>query len=383
MTGTILHLADVHLEACFSSGGLPPIVGMRRRDGLREALERALALARIQRVDAVTVAGDLYDSRYALPEMGAQLAQAFGALAPIPVVVAPGCSDPYDDGASSTLSVYALTRWPDNVTVLRPGPLVPVEVAPGLTIWGAAWCAEGSPELPRLDAGGGRHLLLLHAGPDAALGEGDALPCGVTAEALRASGFCYALLGGRHVGGLWPQGDPRGCFAGSLEPLGPDEASGRHGAALVCIAANGACSVEWVDVGRWRYVSLAVDLAACDSEDEAARRIATALKHDRVRTDPRAVATITITGLPEEGLDLTEVRARVDARAHVVLRVERPFAYDLEQLAHERTVRGLLVRRFRENLDAERPVDHDLRRDALNLALRALDGKGVRPSEVA
>jgi len=383
VTGTILHVADVHLEAPFSSGGLPPVVGTRRRQDLREALKRALALARKERVDAVTIAGDLYDGRCALPETGAFLAGAFAAVAPIPVVIAPGCADAMDGGSSPLLSVYALTRWPDNVTILPPGPLSSVEVAPGLSIWGAAWSAGGPPELPPEAPDDGRRLLLLHAGPDGAHEGGAPLSYGLTADALRAAGFCYALLGGRHAGGAWPQEEPCGCFAGSLEPLAPDEMAGRHGAVLVRIGADGACTAEWQEDARWRYVALSVDLGGCENEDAAARRIEAALKHDRVRTDARAVAAITVTGLPEEGLDLTEVEARVDARAYLTMRVERPFPYDLDQLAQERTVRGLLVRRFRAAPDADAPLDHDLRMKALSLALQALDGKGVRPSEVA
>lgn len=378
MTGTILHLADVHLGTSFSTGGLPPALGARRRQDLLEALKRALALARTERVDAVTIAGDLYDGRYALPATGAFLAGAFAALAPIPVIVAPGCTDPW--GAPDAL--YGLTPWPENVTIL-PGALSAVRVSPTVTIWGAAWSADGPPDLAPVAAGDGAHLLLLHLDPTASGGDASGPPLGLTPSALRARGFTYALLGGRHVGGAWPPDDPCGCFPGTLEPLAPDEAAGDHGAALVRIAADGACTVTWQGVGRWRYASLTLDLSSCATEDEAARHIEAALKHDRVRSDPRAIATVTITGVPDGGLDLAEVRARVEARAHLTMRVELPFDYDLEGLAQERTVRGLLVRRFRASSDAAPPSDHDLRTSALSLALQALDGKGVRPSEVA
>ncbi|HHX43976.1 MAG TPA: hypothetical protein GX714_08340 [Chloroflexi bacterium] len=385
MTGTILHLADVHLEAPFCTSGLAPTIGTRRRQELCAAFTRALTLAREQHVDAVTIAGDLYDGRYALPETGTFLADAFAALSPIPVIVAPGCADPYDDETS----LYPLTRWPDNVTILSStNSFTPVAVSPTLTVWGAAWRAEGPPELPQVAVTGDhRHLVLLHVGP-AATGDASSGVPGVTPAALRAAGFSYALLGGRHAGGAWPEDDPWGCMPGSLEPLAPDEAPGRHGAALLRIAADGACSVDWLEVGCWRYAAVAVDLGACTTADEAVTQIEAALERGGVRADARAMVTVTVTCLPEDGLDLTDVRERVEARAHVTLRVERPFPYDLNQLAQEHTVRGLLVRRFRAASETgatngAAPTDPALKRDALRLALRALDGKGVRPSEVA
>jgi len=378
VTRSVLHLADIHLEASFAASGLPASVGARRREDLRAALSRALLVARKRQVDAVTVAGDLYDGRYALPELGGWLASALASLAPIPVIIAPGCTDPCgEDG------LYALTHWPDNVTILPPGPLSAVRVAPDLTIWGSAWRPEGWDELPSVPASPSeRHLLLLHSGGPVGEDGGPAM-AGLRADAVRAAGYDLALLGGSHMGGLWPADDPCGCFPGSPEPLTPDEAASRHGAALVEIPADGSCAVEWLDVGRWRYVSLVVDLAACAGPKEAARRIEAALKHDRVRTDPRAIVTVTVTSVPEDGLDLVEVQGLIETRAQVMLRAQRPLAYDLERLAQEQTVRGLLVRRLRAEPGAGQPSEGELRRRALNLALRALDGKGVRPGEVA
>lgn len=375
MTGTLLHLADVHLEAPFSSGNLPPALGARRRQDLREALQRALALARKHRVDAVTIAGDLYDGRYALPETGAFLSRAFAALAPIPIIIASGSADPYDED-----SLYTLTAWPDNVTVLPPGVLSSVAVAPDLHVWGAAWGADATRLFSATGAlGGGRHVVLLHAPltvPDRQH------PVGLSPEAVRAAGFEYALLGGRHAGGAWPSADAHGCYAGSLEPLAPDEMAGERGPVLLRFGDD-ACVAEWLRVGRWRYVSLEVDATGCVTPAEVARRIEGALRHDRVRTDERAIATVTVYGLPEDGLESEAIRAEIETRAHVVIVPRRPLPYELDRLAKEHTVRGLLVRRLSLAGDAEPACECDVRQDALNLALRALDGKGVRPGEIA
>ena len=53
-------------------------------------LGRILTLARERQVDVVTIAGDLYEQDYALPETAGFLAQQFAKLAPIRVFVALG-----------------------------------------------------------------------------------------------------------------------------------------------------------------------------------------------------------------------------------------------------------------------------------------------------
>jgi hypothetical protein len=49
--------------------GMPATAGARRRHDLRGTLGR-ICPARERQVDAVTVAGDLYKNRYALPDTG-------------------------------------------------------------------------------------------------------------------------------------------------------------------------------------------------------------------------------------------------------------------------------------------------------------------------
>lgn len=129
----LLHLSNLHLDAPF------PTLGPERRADLRATLGRILALARERRVDAVTIAGDLYEQDYALPDTAAFLAQQAARLAPIRVFIAPGERDPYTHD-----SLYALTRWPENVTLFSQGQLTAVELGPGITLWGAACPASGS-----------------------------------------------------------------------------------------------------------------------------------------------------------------------------------------------------------------------------------------------
>ena len=252
----ILHCADLHLDASFASSGLTAAAGAWRRADLRATLGRILTLARERQVDAVTIAGGLYEQDYALPDTAAFLVQQFAKLAPIRVFIAPGERDPYTND-----SLYTLTRWPENVTVFSQGRLSAVELAPGIHLWGAA-CppARGHKVLDKFHADrDGVNLLLLHATDAEQPAPGREALFSVDAVAMRAAGFDFALLGHQHKERLWPEDAPCCVYPGSPEPLAPEEADGAHQVVLLTIQ-DGACTSELITVSQWRYLSLRVDL---------------------------------------------------------------------------------------------------------------------------
>ncbi len=91
----ILHFSDLHLDASFAASSLPTAVGSWRRIDLKATLERILTLVRERQVDAATIASDLYEQDYDLPDTADLLKQHFADLTPIKVFIAPSKSDPY------------------------------------------------------------------------------------------------------------------------------------------------------------------------------------------------------------------------------------------------------------------------------------------------
>jgi len=375
----ILHCADLHLDASFASSGLPATFGSRRRNDLRATLGRILTLARERQVDAVTIAGDLYEQDYALPDTAVFLVQQFAKLAPIRVFIAPGEYDPY-----TTDSLYALTRWPENVTIFSEGKLLAVELAPGIHLWGAAHPpARGHKTLDRFHVDReGVNLLLLHAVDAEQRTPGDKALFRVDAEAVRAAGFDFALLGHYHNGCLWPEDAPCCVYPGSPEPLALEEADGAHQIVLLTIQ-DGVCTPEPIPISQWRYLSLPVDLTGCESTEEAAKRIEQSLQAGPGGDHEYTMCQVTLTGLPAFDLDLEALTGQVTARAQVSYEVRFSLPYNLEQLAQEQTVRGLLVRRFQARLEAaESRRERALAKNALLCALRAMDGKQVTLDEI-
>ena len=113
----ILYCADLRLDASFASSDLSASIGSWRRADLRATLGHILTLARERhacpepgrRVDAVTIAGDLYEQDYALPDTADFLMQQFTKLPPTRVFIAPGECDPADQ-TPTEMGLYTRMR---------------------------------------------------------------------------------------------------------------------------------------------------------------------------------------------------------------------------------------------------------------------------------
>jgi DNA repair exonuclease SbcCD nuclease subunit len=352
----LLHLADIHLDRAFPAA--PPGGGDRRRGELRDALVRALDAGAAHGVDAICIAGDVYEHETVREDTAAFLRDRLGA-AGVPVLVAPGNHDPYLPG-----SVWQRTRWPANVHVFSHDRLEPVEL-PGATVWGAAFtarhCSASCLRGWRAPTGGGPHLLLLHAALTGEQWADDPAHRPVTREALRAGGPAFVMLGHFHEG----RADSLLAYPGSPEPLNFGERAGHHGAAILDVGPAGvAC--EPLALARHRYAAATVraDGAASSDQLEAAIR-AEAARH------PGVSLWVTLEGEVQPGCEvavaLLEERCRDGLRELRVRDRTRP-AYDLERLAGERSVRGRFVARLLRSDDPHA-------REALLAGLRALDGR--------
>ena len=354
----LLHIADIHLDRVFHRAESRP-AAVRRRGELRDALTRALALAMERKVDAVCIAGDVYEHEYVSEDTISFLHDVFAA-AGVPVLVTPGHHDPYLPG-----SAWQRTEWPANVHLFARDKLEPYRLGDGVTVWGAAFtarnCDASAVARFRAPDDGDTHLLLLHAAltGEQWAEEADYRP--VTRAQLQATGVAYAMLGHFHDG----RGDGFLCYPGSPEPLDWGERSGAHGASIVAVA-GGTVTAEPIPVARRRYVERTVSVAGASGSAQVEVAVATAAAEE-----PGASLRVVLTGEIEPGceIDAHSISERCGAGLTELAIVDRTVpAYDLNALAREGSVRGRFVARLLHSGD---PDAHE----AILAGLRALDGR--------
>ena len=334
---TILHGADFHLDAPFSS--LPPERAAQRRSEQRALPGRLADLARDRGADLVLLPGDLLDGEDSYRETAQALALALGNMG-CPVFIAPGNHDFY-----SPRSPYASADWPENVHIFRSPQIQSVEL-PGLNcvVHGAAFTAPFRDDCPlagfTAPDDGRIHLKVLHADVDGR-GRYSSLP----AADIAASGLDYLALGHIHAcTGVRRAGGVCWAYPGCPEGRGFDEL-GEKGVLLGTVSKGGA-ELDFVPTAARRYEIFPLDVT--DREPADALR-------DFLPAQPSPdICRILLTGeRGVEGLDLEGLEAlAAPAYYSVSVRDKTVVRRDLWQRAGEDNLTGLFLRRMRARLDA-------------------------------
>ncbi|MFQ5742614.1 MAG: exonuclease SbcCD subunit D [Acidobacteriota bacterium] len=238
----LLHLADIHLGASFSC--FDDIAGRRQRQ-LLEAFRRLPEIAEEEDVDAVAIAGDLFDGpqpdgdiRLAVTDTLERFTQAGR-----PVFIVPGGHD------TATLDSHPEPSMLGGARVLASGAFgspISVHTAEGLLhVYGLAYDRdrEAAPltTFERADEPG-VHLVILHGSVEDALHWTDpAHSLRLPREALAGFAADYIALGGDHrfrpPVELGPNNRIPACYAGAFVALDPSE-TGRHGYVIADLEAG-------------------------------------------------------------------------------------------------------------------------------------------------
>ena len=368
----IVHFADLHLDAGFAWAGADGAAARRRRQSLRDSLLSIAALVRKVDVGVLSCGGDLYEHDRVTPDTARFLRATFADLAPRRVYLAPGNHDWYGPD-----SLYALVDWSPNVHVFGEPRLNPVQLADGLTLWGAAHCAPANTGnfFDGFRAHGpGVHVALCHAAERTGLSVqgGDKQPhAPFDAGDIERAGLAHAFLGHYHR----PRDAARHTYPGNPDPLAFGE-DGERGAVVATIAADGRVARERRVVAQTAAHDLPLDVTGCASRQDVLDRVTRKVRDHLTRAidDRHGVARLTVAGELHPDVDLQEADLRRELRESfdaVQIRFGALHAgYDIEAISREPTVRGQFVRDVRAAGLAE-----DEARRVLAAGLRALAGR--------
>jgi len=352
----ILHFADLHLDYSYAGVGLPPSVGKTRREGLIDVLKRIFEIAKVRDADVVTIGGDLFEQDTIIPATLKILTEQFEQIAPIPVLIAPGRSDEY-----SKDSLYSRWDFPANVHIFKTQTPSAFQLAPEITVWGAAYpCVPLNDLLSSLEGDKGVNLLLLHNPSDQ--NESDHF---LNQEILNRSDKDFALLGGEHQHRTFPGG----VMTGSPDELTKSDAQIREDGITLITVEQDDIHAEFIRTGSWQYYSLDVDLSGCKNMDCVETQVRQAIRN---HVEQYHYLMITLTGTPKCVVDIPHLLEVIDVPVRFTMRLNP--LYDLDTLAKEPTVRGFLAKQFLDYMEKANPEDQSRILNALYVALQALDG---------
>jgi DNA repair protein SbcD/Mre11 len=354
----LFHAADIHLDS--------PLRGLDRYDGApterlrgatRAALGRLIDACIDEGVDALLIAGDLFDGAWKDYSTGLFFVTAMGRLkaAGIPVIVVRGNHD------AESIVARKLPAL-DHVRVLSSRKPESVELADGaIVVHGMSFGSKAvSDDIASRypDARPGViNVGVLHTSLDGREGHEPYAPTSL--DVLRSKGYAYWALGHVHAREIVSR-DPWVVFPGNLQGRHARE-TGDKGATLVTFSASGVASVEHrsMDVVRWSRVE--VDAAGAGSVDDVLDRVRSAIAEAAEAADGLLLAArVTIVGATEVSGAL-HADAELPGRVRLVaadaagidawvekVEVRTRTSADLDALRTQDSALGQLARRLAE-----------------------------------
>lgn len=398
----LLHLADIHLGASYS--GFGALARQRGMDVL-DAFRRLPDIATEERVDAVLVAGDLFDGPQAPPEAMAAVRETLRRFVDlcIPVFMVPGNHDavtlrldPYRELARGSRVVVQTGEerpdrpWPVDderglrlaekhsayiLAAPRFGDPVRIETENGpLLVYGIAFdgaeCRDPLATFQRVE-GPGVHVALLHASVhDVGHWKASGSSLTTTTEALKSLDVDYIALGDHHRPRL-PEdfGGVPACYPGSFAGCDLTE-TGPRGYVVVTAAPGEPPQVDHRDAGVLPISAVELDVSAYPDHVRIAEALGRMLP-------PRAVPVVRLVGEPSFPLDSDLVATELAERyGHAEVADETRYyaSSRLDELAEMDTVAGHVVRLGRDRIDeAASEEARAVAQRALRSALRALE----------
>jgi len=365
-----LHAADIHLGRAYKR--LPPEAAEVCRSDLREAFRHLVALALARDVDAILLAGDLFDEplpgqdlvrfvRYQLEMSVAGRAEIYSVTGNHDPGV-PG--SPYGSGGLGPVTTLATPSWERR------------EILGGrCVLWsiGYDWGNESRRVLQELSHRIGPadvpQVVLVHADYDGGGGAQHYMPFSrEEAESLPVS---YIATGHVHARET-PVSRPPTCYPGPIEFISFKSQAEQYGCLMVEIASDGRTEVEFAPLSTTRVCRIEVDLTGMYTPEAVREALA-----QRVRPDQ--IAHVRLVGLRElsPSMDAGRLAAELSDVCLATVVDDRTRG-DLDLEATPGTVKDEFIRRVRQRL-AELPegADEDAARElqlVMAYGVAALDG---------
>lgn len=259
-----VHSADLHLDSPFKGiRETEPKVAETLRRATFDAYKELITLCIDRNVDALLVAGDVFDSADRSLAAQIQFVEGLERLnkADIPAFVCHGNHDPLDGWAARLempANVHQFTDTAETVPINPHDPLGPV-------VCGVSYQTREQPNslIPKMPAHEPSRFTigLLHANVGASTEHEPYAPC--TIEDLVATGYDYWALGHVHRRATLREQAPMVVYPGNTQGRSPNE-TGPRGVYVVDVDENRIVSQEFVPVDTVRWEQLNVPISGIE-----------------------------------------------------------------------------------------------------------------------
>lgn len=330
-----IHFADVHFDMVFSSLKNNKELVKRRRISQKQVFKDVINLAKNQEVDAIFIAGDLFENKYVEDETIKYIISCFDEIPDIKVFITPGNHDPLIKN-----SPYNTYMWPDNVYIF--GNDVGMFEVEDVNIYGFGFddYEMDNNIVDSIDIDDKKtNILITHGNLDGATHQYNDM------KTKSLQKFDYVALGHIHMKKI---DDSNVIYPGSLLAGGFDEL-GEHGLVIGEIKDK-SLNIEFKKMDPQAFVIKEIDISELKSAQEVVDKLD--LKDDIYRVMLTGVRKIDIQEVVEILNNLDVYVSDVIDNSHL--------EYNFEEIAQQKTLKGIftknMLKLLEENPDKEKVI---------------------------
>lgn len=367
----ILHCADIHIGAAESFLGEK---AASRRFETLITFEKIVDIATENRVDVVTIAGDLFDSNTAESSLTDAVFTKIGSAPQIKFIFSAGNHDPLD-----MRSPFLKKQLPDNLYVLKTKDDCICFDDLSLCVYGRSFESaflKGEERFSLNTHSDYVNLMVLHGDLSA-----DSDYNGITSEFIGNSGMDYIALGHIHKRSeISKIGNTCFAYSGCPEGQGFDETDIKG--VYMGEIGKGICNLKFIPTAKRMHICENIDISAIGSTDEIAGYIISVLSKKYGEEFGENLYKIVLTGAVKfEDIPIDEIKSRIaDKVYYVKIRDNTEIAINYESLAKETSLKGIFVKNMLEKIKNADHSQKDQYENALKIGLKAFGGE-VKYSE--
>ncbi len=337
-----IHIADFHFDS--------PFVNLSDKEGLgdlcrlaqRKALKKVIDYAKENEVEAIFIAGDLYEQAYIRQTTIEYINNLFKEIPETKIYIAPGNHDPLIKN-----SYYNKFKWNDNVKIFT-SKVEKVETQEA-DIYGYGfddyYCKDSKIEELKIENENKINILVMHADLDASQNQENPYNP-ISKKVLEEKNFDYIALGHIHK----PNFEENIVYPGSAFPLGFDELGARG--MVVGKVEKGKIEKEFIKLKDIEFYEEEIDVTEILSKEELIEKI-NSEKFETLGTTVNKLIKITLKGKRNFEIDPYELYKFVTNEKIIKIKNQTNINYDLEKISKETSLRGIFAKKMLEKLGRE------------------------------
>ncbi|WP_160678529.1 DNA repair exonuclease [Clostridium sp. C8-1-8] len=364
----ILHCSDLHFDTPFSD--LPIDVSEQRKEELQETFSSVIELANKEGVDAVLLAGDIFDNLRVRKSTLDFLRRRFESIPNVDIFISPGNHDPVN-----SRSFYKMIEWPSNVHIFDSGFSSYVIKDKNVVVYGAGFTTNYIKKSMLMDFKileehkNFIKLMVLHGEVAASNSLNEYNP--ITVEDIGNSSMNYIALGHKHqFSEIKRSRDTLYAYCGCPEGRGFDEL-GQKGI-IIGEIGEGYSDLRFVPMNKRSYNIQNINVANITNYEDIKIRVLEAINKESREKD---LYKIVLTGEIEEEFNLDiEILTNKLSEYFYFVKVEdsTKIKLNVNEVTVENSIKGIFAKKLIEKLGSCEEEEKDIYELALKFGIQSL-----------